>query len=128
MRLILATTILMAAFLTACASRPKLYPNEKFESVGPVHAESDVDRCMKMADEYLKGEKGKQVAKGAGKGAVMGGVIGGIFSGGLRGAARGAVAGGAIGGTASALSPEQLKRQYVNTCLGRKGYQVLGWD
>lgn len=120
--------IIFCSFISACASRPKLYPNQKFETVGAPAAEADVDQCMAKADEYLKGEKAKQVAKGAGRGAVMGGVIGGLFSGGLRGAARGAVAGGAIGGTASALSPEQLKRQYVNNCLSEKGYQILGWD
>lgn len=124
----LLIAVVIAIFSSGCASRPKLYPNNKFESVGPQVAESDINDCMKQADEYLKGEKAKQVTKGAGRGAVMGGVIGGIFSGGLRGAARGAVAGGAIGGTASALSPEQLKRQYVNTCLSKKGYHVLGWD
>lgn len=123
-----STLFILALLIASCASRPKLYPNEKFESVGKVAAEADVDDCMKKADVYLEGEKAKQVAKGAGKGAVMGGVIGGLFSGGIRGMARGAVAGAAIGGTGAALSPERLKEQYVNTCLHKKGYQVLGWD
>lgn len=114
--------------LIACASRPRLYPNEKFESVGPKIAESDIDACIKKADEYLSNEKSKQVATGAGKGAVMGGVVGGLLSGGLRGAVKGAAFGGAVGGTAGALSPKQLQHQYVNTCLAKKGYQVLGWD
>lgn len=120
--------VLVGMSFVACASRPRLYPNEKFESVGPKAAEADIDNCMKKAEQYLSDEKSKQVATGAGKGAVMGGVIGGLFSGGLSGAVRGAAAGGAIGGTAGALTPKQIQHQYVNTCLGKKGYQVLGWD
>lgn len=119
---------IVAMTLSACASRPRLYPNEKFESVGQQVAEADIDECMKKADAYLSDEKTKQVATGAGKGAVMGGVIGGLFTGGIRGAVRGAAAGGVIGGTAGALTPKQLQHQYVNTCLAKKGYQVLGWD
>ena len=113
---------------SACASRPQLYPNAKFEQVGAQAAKADVDSCIAKADAYLENEKAKQVASGAGKGAVMGGVVGGLFSGGFRGMARGAVAGAAIGGTAGALSPKQLQRQFVNQCLAEKGYQVLGWD
>lgn len=120
--------LLMVGLTVGCASRPRLYPNEKYEQVGAQAAEKDIDDCVQQAEAYLQGEKGRQVAKGAGQGAVMGGVIGGLFSGGLRGAARGAVAGGAVGGTAAALSPERLKQQYVNTCLSKKGYQVLGWN
>lgn len=114
--------------LAGCASRPRLYPNAKYEQSGPQAAEADINECMAKADKYLEGEKGKQVASGAGKGAIMGGVIGGIFTGGLRGAVRGAAAGGVIGGTGAALSPKRLHQQYVNTCLGQKGYHVLGWD
>jgi uncharacterized protein YcfJ len=125
MRLLLIIALLAAV---GCASKPKLYPNEKFEAVGPTAAQADIDNCIAKADAYLEGEKGKQMAKGAGTGAVMGGVVGVLFGGGIRGAARGAAAGGIIGGTGAALSPEQMKRQYVNTCLGKMGYQVLGWD
>ncbi|OFZ18216.1 MAG: hypothetical protein A2Z20_11880 [Bdellovibrionales bacterium RBG_16_40_8] len=124
----LGVLIILSLFLTACASRPRLYPNEKFEQVGAQAAKSDVDACISKADAYLENEKAKQVATGAGKGAVMGGVVGGLFSGGLRGMARGAVAGAAVAGTAGALSPKQLQRQFVNKCLADKGYQVLGWD
>lgn len=113
---------------SACATRPRLYPNEKYESVGKTTAETDINDCIAKADEHVENEKAKQVASGAGRGAVMGGVIGGLFSGGLRGAARGAVAGGVIGGTGAALSPKQIHQQFVNKCLARKGYEVLGWD
>lgn len=118
--------------LVSCASKPELYPNEKLKSVGKKAAQKDVDRCIADADEYLKSSKGKQVAKGAGSGAVIGGAMGavsGIFSGNLgggliRGGAIGAAGGGAVGG----LSPDQVKRNYVNQCLAEQGYQVIGWD
>ena len=123
------TGFLVLSFtMMGCASRPRLYPNQKFEAVGPKVADADVDTCIKKADAYLDNEKTKQVATGAGKGAAMGGVIGGLFSGGLQGAVRGAAVGGAVGGTAGALSPKQLQHQYVNRCLHEKGYEVLGCD
>jgi outer membrane lipoprotein SlyB len=36
--------------------------------------------------------------------------------------------GGVGGGTASALSPDEIKRNFINKCLAGKGYEVLGWD
>jgi hypothetical protein len=113
--------------LAACASKPKLYPNAKFESVGQEAAQKDIDHCIAKADKYLEGQKGKQMAKGAGAGAVMGAVIGGVF-GGVRGIGRGAVGGAAVGTAGAALSPEQMKQRYVNKCLAEQGYEVLGWD
>jgi ADP-ribosylglycohydrolase len=57
------------------------------------------------------------------------GAVSGIFSGNIaRGALMGSAIGGAGGAAAGALSPDEIKRRYVNTCLNEKGYQVLGWD
>lgn len=118
--------------LVSCASRPQLYPNQKLKTVGKEAAKEDVDRCIADADEYLESSKGKQVAKGAGAGAVIGGAMGavsGMFSGNMgRGLLRGGAIGAAGGGAAGAISPDQLKRRYVNQCLADKGYRVLGWD
>lgn len=123
---------LCLAGLVACASRPQLYPNDKLKKVGKEKAKEDVDKCMADANEYLKSSKGKNVAKGAGGGAAIGaamGAVSGIFTGNVgRGAVRGGAIGAAGGGAAGALSPDQVKRNFVNQCLGEKGYRVLGWD
>lgn len=119
-------------FLVACASKPQLYPNQKLKTVGKETAQKDIDKCIAEADEYLESSKGKQVAKGAGAGAAIGaamGAVGGMFTGNMgRGLVRGGAIGAAGGGAAGAVSPDQLKRRYVNQCLGEKGYRVLGWD
>ena len=118
--------------LLACASRPQLYPNTKYKEVGKDRAKSDTDACIADADEFLKSSKGKKIAKGAGAGAAIGaamGAVGGLFTGNLGGSlVRGGAIGAAGGGTAGALTPDQVKHNYVNQCLAEKGYQVIGWD
>jgi outer membrane lipoprotein SlyB len=126
--------VLFAALLimTACASRPQLYPNQKLKRVGKETAKKDIDKCIAEADDYLESSKGKKIAKGAGAGAAIGaamGAVGGMFTGNMgRGLVRGGAIGAAGGGTAGALSPDQIKQRYVNQCLAEKGYRVLGWD
>ena len=123
---------IITMFTVGCASKPVLYPNQKFESVGEKKAKEDTKNCMKKADSFLKSPKAKKMLKSGGAGAVLGGVVGGvagIFSGNIAGgAAQGAAMGGAGGAVAGALSPDELKQRYVNQCLSKKGYQVLGWD
>ncbi|MGZ3789565.1 MAG: glycine zipper domain-containing protein [Bacteriovorax sp.] len=118
--------------LSACASRPKLYPNAALKSKGKEASEADINLCMEEADTYLESSEGKKIAKSAGFGAVVGGAVGavaGAFSGNIaRGAAQGAAIGGAGGAVSGALTPDQLKHRYVNQCLADKGYRVLGWD
>lgn len=124
--------VLLLVLLASCSSRPTLYPNTHYKEVGKEVAQKDIDRCMKEADEYLKGNKSKQVGKSAGVGAAIGaawGIITGLFTGDYgRALVRGAATGGAIGGTAQALSPDQIKQRFVNQCLAEQGYQVIGWD
>ena len=124
--------LILILFLTACASRPQLYPNEKLKSIGKEASQKDIDKCIADGDEYLKSSKGKNIAKGAGAGAAIGaamGAVGGMFTGNMgSGLVRGGAIGAAGGGTAGALTPDQLKRRYVNQCLADKGYRVLGWD
>lgn len=124
--------ILLIFLVVSCASRPQLYPNDKLKSVGKEASKKDVDQCIADADAYLESSKGKQVAKGAGAGAAIGaamGAVGGMFTGNLgRGLVRGGAIGAAGGGAAGAISPDQLKRRYVNQCLADKGYKVIGWD
>lgn len=120
------------AIFTSCASKPKLYPNAKYKSAGKEKANKDIDKCIADAQAYLESSKGKQVAKGAGAGAAIGAAVGavtGLFTGDLgRSVVRSGAVGAAAGGTAGALSPDQIKRRYVNRCLAGKGYEVIGWD
>lgn len=124
--------LLLGLILMSCASKPQLYPNQKLKSVGKDIAKKDIDQCIDDADKYLESSKGKQMAKGAGAGAAIGaamGAVGGMFTGNFgRGLVRGGAIGAAGGGAAGAVSPDQIKRRYVNQCLAEKGYQVLGWD
>jgi uncharacterized membrane protein len=124
--------ILALLVFVGCASKPKLYPNEKLKTVGRAQADADIDQCISDADAYLESSKGKQIARGAGAGAAVGAAMGavtGIFTGNVgRGLVRGGAIGAAGGATAGALSPDQIKRRYVNQCLADKGYHVLGWD
>lgn len=124
--------IFVLFLLVSCASRPQLYPNQKLKSVGKEVSQKDVDQCIADAEAYLNSSKGKQIAKGAGAGAAIGaamGTVAGLFTGNVgSGLVRGGAIGAAGGGTAGALSPDQVKRRYVNQCLADKGYQVIGWD
>lgn len=126
------TLIMLALLVASCASKPKLYPNEQLKAVGKKTAEKDIEKCIAEADEYLESSKGKQVAKGAGGGAAVGaafGAVTGLFTGNLGGSlARGAAVGAGTGAAVGGISPDQLKRNYVNQCLAEKGYQVIGWD
>ncbi len=123
---------LLLLILAACASKPQLYPNEKLKAVGKKAAKDDVERCMADAEEYLESGEGKKIAKGAGGGAAIGvafGAITGAFSGNMgSGMVRGGAVGAGVGATGAALSPDQVKRNYVNHCLADQGYQVIGWD
>jgi outer membrane lipoprotein SlyB len=125
-------TLMTLVMLGACASKPKLYPNETFKANGKKAAEKDVEKCMADAEEYLDSAEGKKILKGAGGGLAIGaafGAIAGAFTGNLgSGMVRGGAVGAGVGGTAAAISPDQLKRNYVNQCLGEQGYQVIGWD
>ena len=122
----------MALFLTGCASTPKLYPNAKLKNVGKAQAKADIAACTKNADKYLESPAVKKTLKSAATGAVIGGaigVVGGLFTGNVgRSAAVGAAVGGTAGGVSGALSPDQVKRQFINKCLKDKGYDVIGWS
>jgi outer membrane lipoprotein SlyB len=120
------------AALSSCASRPKLYPNKKYETVGEKTAEHDIEACMERAKKYVGSERGKNAGKGAGAGAAIGAAMGaaaGLFTGNIgRGALQGGAIGGAGGAAAGAISPEQMKKNFTERCLHEKGYEVLGWD
>lgn len=124
--------LLVLLTVSACASKPKLYPNEKLKSVGKEVAQKDIDQCIAEGDMYLETSEAKRITKGAGRGAVVGAAMGAVFGAFTGSLGRGALTGGAVGaaggGASTAMSPDQLKQRYVNHCLGEKGYHVLGWD
>lgn len=125
-------TLILCLFVASCSSSPKLYPNQRFQSVGKEGAKKDINKCTAKADAFLESSKGKQILKGAGKGSVFGAILGGItglLTGDVvQGLSSGAVIGGAAGATGEAISPDRLKQSFITRCLQKKGYEVIGWD
>ena len=126
----------MVLFLAGCGyQRPVLYPNAHLKQVGESQAQTEITECMNLAEAYVKSHPEAKVAgstaAGAGAGAAMGGVMGSITghlgTGAAIGAAGGAVA-GAIRGTSRASQPSAVFKNFVNRCLGEKGYEPIGWE
>lgn len=128
----MSSYIFLISAIYGCSSKPVLYPNSTLKTVGKTQANHDIDQCLADADEYLESPKAKKILGSTGKGAIFGGAIGavtGALTGDFtRGIAHGAAIGGTAGGVGEAISPDQLKRAYVNRCLAEKGYQVMGWE
>jgi hypothetical protein len=130
--------VLVAALVLAagCAARrPVLYPNEALHKAGPTGADRDIAECMALADGYVKSSRGREVARdtaiGGGTGAAAGAVGGAIYGNAGRGAAAGAATGatvGLLGGLFKSSGPSPVYQNFVNTCLGDRGYRVIGWD
>ncbi len=128
---------LTSLLLLGCAgSKPVLYPNDHFETVGHEQAELDIAECQDLADAYTSSSnKGVEVAKGtvmgAGVGAASGAVIGAIQG----SAGKGAAVGAAVGATGGLLrsvfrksGPSRTYKNFVNTCLKERGYKPIGWE
>lgn len=124
--------ICLISMLYACSSKPVLYPNSKLKELGKTRADQDIERCLADADDYLESPKAKKILGSAGKGAIFGtavGAVSGLLTGDFtRGLTSGAAVGATAGAAGEAISPDQLKRSFVNRCLADKGYQVLGWE
>ena len=131
--------------LSGCsAAKPTLYPNEQYQKVGAAHADADIADCQAKADEYVKsgghtGEMAKEGARNAGVGAAVGGASGAVGGAIYGNPGEGAAVGAASGATAGLLGtmfgwmfrpsePEPVYRNFVETCLHDKGYQVIGWQ
>ncbi|MBE7444761.1 MAG: hypothetical protein HS132_05755 [Planctomycetia bacterium] len=122
---------------TSCATkRPVFYPNEYLGKVGRDVADKDIDECFQRAKEYV-GKHGtekrvaEQTALGAAVGAATGAAVGAVTGDIGRGAASGAAGVGASGlifGLFKARDPDPLFRQYIEKCLGDKGYVIIGWE
>jgi len=130
----LAAVLILA--VGCSARRPVLYPNETLQKAGPAGADSDIAECMHLADGYVKsGGKSREVARdaaiGGGTGAAAGAVGGAIYGSAGRGAAAGAATGvtaGLLTGLFKSSGPSPVYQNFVNTCLGDRGYRVIGWD
>jgi hypothetical protein len=135
--------------LTGCAStganspsaRPVLYPNATLTRVGKAHGRAEAKACMARASQagLTPGEKNNAVARGAGVGAATGAVasaVGALITGrGGEGAIRAGAAGAAVGGSAGAVQgafhndrPSATYRNFVQRCLGDRGFEVIGWN
>lgn len=123
--------------LSGCATqRPVLYPNAKYNRVGPEVAQRDIDDCIRMAESHgiSPGSGGEKVARRGAEGAVIGGAAG-AGAGAVRGnVGRGAGVGAAAGAAGAAAhgavhsgEPGQVYKGFVQRCLREKGYDVIGW-
>lgn len=128
--------------VSACSStKPILYPNSHFQSMGREAAEQDIEACKQMAESSGAQEgsgKGGNVAAstavGAGVGAASGAVGGAIYGSAAQGSIVGAVS-GAVAGllrgifyAARPAQPDQAYANFVSRCLQEKGYEVTGWQ
>ena len=140
--LMILTTGLLMLGLSACSStKPILYPNPHFQSVGKEIAEQDIEACKHLAEssgaEQGSGRAGNvatSTAMGAGVGAAGGAVGGAIYGAAGQGSLVGAASGAAMGllrGLYYMARPAQPNQAYVNfvsRCLQEKGYDVTGWQ
>jgi len=131
--LLLASAALLAS---GCApKRPVLYPNETVNNVGWDAAQRDIDECLKFAEAYgLNANPAGRTATSTAVGGAMGGATGGAW-GAVRGdAGRRAAAGAAAGASGGFLrglfrwrDPDPIQQRFVGVCLGKQGYEVIGW-
>jgi len=130
------TVGVMLLALSGCATqRPVLYPNAKYNQVGPEVAQRDVDDCVRLAEQHgVTPSGGGRAARGGAEGAVVGGAAG-AGAGAVRGnvghsAGVGAAAGAAAGATRGAIhsgEPGSVYKGFLQRCLRERGYDVIGW-
>jgi hypothetical protein len=128
--------------VAGCASMttpqtPDLFPNEKLNRTPRGQVNADMNHCLSLADEYIKqpnkyGEMAKEGLVGGAVGAGTG-ALAGVITGNNAGRATGA--GAAVGGVLGVLhaaskmndrSPSY--QRFVEHCLQKQGYEVIGWS
>ncbi len=139
------TILCLPVLVLGCATpRPVLYPNAQLKRAGTSVAQSDIDSCMRRADEYVRSggegdkvlesagiEAGTGAAIGAAGGAAGGAVLGRFGQGAAAGAAGGAAAGATRGVVREMFrnrGPSPVYKNFVNRCLREKGYAPIGWQ
>ena len=133
--------LITVAVLAGCATpvaKPAFYPNAHYQQVGPAQANADAQYCAELAQQsdvnaVNKVDAGRSAAAGA-AGVGTAGVVGSLLTGhkpDLKNIAAGAAAIGAGGAAATAagqsVGGSGLYRQFVQQCLGERGYHVIGW-
>lgn len=140
---------LFVFMLSGCASsgtngalaRPVLYPNATLSRVGDAQGRMEVNACMSRAQAsgLSPAQSTNEISRRAGEGAATAGLasaIGALITGrGGEGMLRAGAAGAAVGGSAGAVSgafhnnrPNGVYRNFVQRCLGEKGFDVIGWN
>ena len=137
-----------AVLLASCAAtgphspqaRPVIYAATAPTPATQQRQQAETDECIQRATAQglTPDEKNNEAATRAAKGAAAGGVgaaVGALVTGrGVDGAVRAGAAGAAVGGSVGAVSgamnerPNATYRNYVQRCLGDKGFQVIGWN
>jgi outer membrane murein-binding lipoprotein Lpp len=125
----------------SASARPVLYPNATLNRVGDAQGRMEVNACMARAQAagLSPTQATNEVGRRAGEGAATAGVasvVGALISGrGGEGVMRAGAAGAAVGGSAGAVSgafhndrPSGIYRNFVQRCLGEKGFEVIGWN
>ena len=125
----------------SASSRPVLYPNATLNRVGDAQGRMEVNACMARAQAsgLSPAQNTNEAGRRAGEGAATAGVasiVGALITGrGGEGVLRAGAAGAAIGGSAGAVSgafhndrPNGIYRNFVQRCLGDKGFEVIGWN
>ena len=141
-------TLAALVLLSACAAtgpnspsaRPVLYPNATLNRVGEAQGRAEADSCMARAAQagLSPDQKTNEVGRRAGEGAAVAGVasvVGALITGRGGDALRAGATGAAVGGSAGAVSgafhndkASPVYRQFVQRCLGEKGFDVIGWN
>ena len=147
-RLILVFCLTLPTLLVGCAStgpnsasaRPVLYPNATLSRVGEAQGRAEVDTCMARAAQsgLSPDQKTNEIGRRAGEGAAVAGVasaVGALITGRGSNVLRAGATGAAVGGSAGAVSgafhndkASPVYRQFVQRCLGEKGFDVIGWN
>lgn len=115
---------------------PVLYPNAHLDAAGEAQSKRDIAYCETLAREYVENpSEVKRSAEygvgGAAGGAALGAIGGAIGGDAGEGAAIGAAVGAAGGILASLYAnhqPNPTYEQFVDHCLAKHGYEVVGWQ
>lgn len=138
-RLFLLPVLFACGLAAGCATQhPIVYPNSHLEKVGHEGYTRDYEACLRLAEEHVdtqstESEIAEKAAQGAVIGAASGAARGAVNGhGGNAGSRAGAAAvgrgtSGLLGGLFNNSGPPALVRRFVERCLTKKGYDVIGW-
>lgn len=127
-------------FINSCTTlkatrSPDLFVNEKYKTTSAEQRESDIKYCVTLADEYaIKPQTFWNFTKsvfynalvGAAPGAVGGTIVGDTAQNTAVGAAVGAVI-GIIFGIQKLYEDRPYYQRFVEHCLHKKEYEIVGW-